>query len=112
MNLLRCFGVGAGKIVAGNAFVEGTITRVKACRWLKVNTKPVRAHPLDGAVFPHMIYFSYHVDGREYTGAWYVSWYISYAAGCPRVGERVTVYFDQSNPSRYAVRVLKQPDAE
>lgn len=112
MNILRCFGAGAEKIIAGNNFVDGLVTRVKTCRWLKVNTKPARMHALDGAVFPHMIYFSYTVNGTEYKGVWYVSWYISYAARCPQVGERVTVYFDRADPSKYAVRVLKQPEDE
>ena len=32
----------------------GTVISVKKQWWLKVNTKPVRMHALDGATFPHI----------------------------------------------------------
>ena len=95
------FGVGDKKLIGGNASVAGTVTGVKTCWWLKVNTKPVRANGLDGARFPHIIQFTYHVDGAEYRGSRYVSW----AARCPREGERITVYFDRAAPAKYAVPV-------
>ena len=37
----------------------GTVVSVKKQWWLKVNTKPVRMHALDGATFPHIIKVSY-----------------------------------------------------
>ena len=44
----------------------GTVVSVAKQWWLKVNTKPVRLHPLDGAVFPYIIKVKYTVDGKEY----------------------------------------------
>jgi len=46
---------------------KGTVVSVAKQWWLKINTKPVRLHPLDGAIFPHIIKVSYTVDGVEYT---------------------------------------------
>ena len=43
-----------------------TVVSVKKQWWLKVNTKPVRMHALDGAAFPHIIKVSYMVNGTEY----------------------------------------------
>ena len=55
---------------SGNPFLEnttiGTILSVKKQWWLKVNTKAVRMHPMDGAVFPYIIKVGYSVEGREY----------------------------------------------
>ena len=36
----------------------GTILSVKKQWWLKVNTKPIRKHALDGATFPHIVTLS------------------------------------------------------
>ena len=33
----------------------GTVVTVAKQWWLKVNTKAVGVHPLDGATFPHII---------------------------------------------------------
>ena len=45
--------------------VIGTVVSVKKQWWLKVNTKPVRMHALDGATFPHIVTVKYTVDGNE-----------------------------------------------
>ena len=55
----------------------GTVISVKKQWWLKINTKSVRLHALDGAIFPHIIKVEYTVDGQTYTkrkwiGAGYV----------------------------------------
>ncbi|MGN0985872.1 MAG: DUF3592 domain-containing protein [Candidatus Enterenecus sp.] len=100
MSLLRLFGAGEGKIIGENTPVTGTVTEVKTCWWLKVNTRPARLHALDGAQFPHIIHFTYAVDGAEYRGSRYVSW----SARCPREGEKLTVYVDPERPGRYAVK--------
>lgn len=112
MSISGCFGWGAEKIIAQNNITDGTITKVKTCWWLKVNTKHARLHALDGACFPHIIYFTYQVKGTEYKGSRYVSWYVSYAAGCPRAGEKITVFYDGDHPARYAARVLPQARSE
>ena len=43
----------------------GTIVSVKKQWWLKINKKPVRSGPLDGAAFPHVVQVKYTVDGKE-----------------------------------------------
>ena len=45
----------------------GTVRSVAKQWWLKLNTKPVRKGPLDGATFPHIIKVQYVVDGKSYT---------------------------------------------
>ena len=44
----------------------GTVISVKKQWWLKVNTKPIRMHMLDGATFPHIIKVQYEVGGIPY----------------------------------------------
>ena len=44
----------------------GTIISAKKQWWLKINKKPIRKGPLDGAVFPYIIKVRYMVDGKEY----------------------------------------------
>lgn len=44
----------------------GTVISI-AKQWrLKINTKPVRTHALDGATFPYIIRVKYTVDNKEY----------------------------------------------
>ena len=96
--LLRMFGIGVTHAIAGGQ-TEGTVTEVKTCYWFKVNTKPVRTHAGDGAVYPHIIHFTYNVAGQTYTGKRYVQW----NKGRPVKGEKLTVYFEKENPSKFAV---------
>ena len=56
------------RLIAQNNRTEGTIISLKKCWWLKINTKPVRSHSLDGAVFPYIINFKYNVNDTEYNG--------------------------------------------
>lgn len=95
---LRMFGIGTTMAIAGEQ-TQGTITQVKTCWWLKVNTKAVRRGPLDGAKFPHIICFSYTVEGKEYRGKHYVHW----NKDCPHTGEKLTVYYEKNAPAKYAV---------
>ena len=44
----------------------GTIISVKKQWWLKINKKPIRKGPLDGAAFPYVIKVRYEVNGKEY----------------------------------------------
>ena len=98
--MLRMFGIGVTNAIAGKK-TEGTVTEVKTCWWLKVNTKPVRTHMMDGAVFPHIIHFTYTVGGEAYRGKRYVNW----NKRCPETGEKLTVYYEQEAPAKYAVIV-------
>lgn len=72
------------------------VTAVKECWWLKINTKPVRSHSLDGAVFPHVITVKYTVNGKEYLKKKYVS----YKLPCPKTGDKLTVLYDDSRPQK------------
>ena len=101
MGFPETFGFGAKKIIARGNSVSGVVTGMKTCWWLKVNTRPVRAHALDGAVFPHIVHFSYTVNGQGYTG----SRYVSRKKLCPHINEPVVVYFDSSNPSKCTIDI-------
>lgn len=94
----RMFGIGVTNAIAGEQ-AEGVVTAVKTCWWLKVNTKPVRKNMFDGAVFPHIIHFTYTVNNHTYFGKRYVNW----NKRCPEKGEKLTVYYEKENPAKYAV---------
>ena len=74
----------------------GTVLSVARQWWLKVNTKMVRLHPLDGAIFPHIIKVRYTVAGKDYTKR---KW-IGPGKPVPAVGETVTVYYCADKPAR------------
>ena len=77
----------------------GTIISVKKQWWLKVNTKPVRFGPLDGAVFPHVIKVRYTVDGTEYiTRKWIGAKY-----PVPVEGGTVQLVFDEERPDKVSI---------
>ena len=94
----RMFGIGAAKAFAGGQ-TQGTVTEVNTCYWFRVNTKPVRTHSGDGAVYPHIIRFSYQVEGRTYAGRRWVMW----NKRCPVKGEGITVHYEEAAPQKYAV---------
>jgi len=98
--LLRMFGIGSANAIAGGQ-TEGVVTEVKTCYWLKVNTKPVRRNAIDGALFPHVVYFTYSVDGQVYKGKRYVNW----NRRCPVKDERIAVLYERENPKKYAVMI-------
>ena len=77
----------------------GTVTSVKKQWWLKVNTKPVRMHALDGATFPHIITVKYIVDGQEYTKR---KW-IKACEMPPAIDSKVTVLYDGNKPEKSKV---------
>lgn len=97
---LRMFGIGVADAIAGEQ-TEGVVTEVKTCWGLKVNTKPIRGSAIDGALFPHIICFTYTVDGGAYRGKRYVNW----NKRCPVKDERIVVYYERENPEKYAVIV-------
>lgn len=101
MSIRYLLGIGEKRIFALDHAVEGRITQVKKCWWIKVNTKPVRAHMWDGAKYPHIAYFVYTVNGVEYTGKRWVS----YDDTPPQAGAQIKVYCDPADPSRYAVKL-------
>lgn len=89
----------AEEIISENHRTSGIITAVKDCWWIKVNTKAFRRHALDGAKFPHIIYFTYTVNGAAYQGSSCVDWHLRR----PCKGERITVFYDKSDPAKYTV---------
>ena len=99
MNVFRCFGLGSGNIIAQRNTVPAIVTKKVVCWWFKVNTKPIRRHAWDGAIFPHIIYFQYIVNGIQYQGCRFVHW----NSHCPTETEHITVYYDGHDPSKYAV---------
>ncbi len=74
----------------------GTVIAVAKQWWLKVNTKAVRMHPLDGATFPHIIKVKYTVNGTEYTKRkWlHAGWPV------PEVGATVQVVYSSGKPAK------------
>lgn len=77
----------------------GTVIKVTKLWFLKVNTKPVRKHLMDGATFPHVIKVSYSVDGSEYTK----SKWIHPGQAVPKVGSNVQVIYSSDKPSKSKV---------
>ena len=74
----------------------GTVLSVATQWWLKVNTKPVRKHALDGATFPHIIKVQYTVDGKTYIKR---KW-IGANSQPPVAGSSVTVLYYGNNPNK------------
>jgi len=74
----------------------GTVVSVAKQWWLKVNTTPVRMHPLDGAVFPHIIKVEYEAEGQLFTKR---KW-ISAGAPVPAVGSKVKVIYCGEKPKK------------
>lgn len=82
-----------------NRETKGIVISVAKQWWLKINTKPVRTHLLDGATFPHIIKVKYIVDGKEYTRR---KW-IKPGSVVPDIGSSVTVSYLENKPSKAKV---------
>lgn len=54
--------------------VIGKVIKVKKLWWMKINKKPIRVTPLDGATFPLSLQVKYNVNDNEYIGKKIVSW--------------------------------------
>ena len=79
-----------------NKETVGVVISVKKQWWLKVNTKPIRTHALDGATFPHVIKVQYEIEGKPYTKRQWIH------AGCPvaSVGDCVKVVYCVEKPNK------------
>lgn len=75
---------------------KGTVVSASKQWWLKINTKPVRLHALDGAIFPYVIKVVYTVEGETHTKR---KW-ISAGKPVPEVGSTVTVSYDDEKPAK------------
>ena len=93
MGFLQTFGL--KKTIPGGQKTTASVTDVKTCWWLKVNTKPVRTHMWDGAVYPHIITYAYTVDGTAYTGRRFI-WVTD---RCPKPTEQIPVLYDPRQPN-------------
>lgn len=75
---------------------KGTVVAFTRQWWLKINTKPIRAHALDGAVFPHVVKVKYTAGERDYTCR---KW-INAGIRVPAVGESLKVFYPEERPSK------------
>ena len=98
MKLLRMFSIGADAILAKDYSVQTTVSDVYRCWLLRINTKPVRRFSGDGAIYPHIISFTYEVDGTAYEGKLWIP--VRYRV--PARGETIAVYYDPEKPDNYA----------
>lgn len=80
---------------------SGTVIAAAKQWWLKVNTKAVKLHPGDGAIFPYIIKVTYTVEGKEYTKR---KW-INPGKSVPAKGSHVNVFYQEENPSRARVEL-------
>ena len=79
----------------------GIILSVKKQWWLKVNTKPIRKHALDGATFPHIVTVKYTVGGNEIVKKkWLKSFVIP-----PSVNEQVAVIYRTDKPTKFRLEL-------
>lgn len=74
----------------------GTVISVTKQWWLKVNRKPVRAHAMDGAAFPHTINVKYTIDGKDYICR---KW-IGAGNNVPDKGTTIKVTYWEDKPSK------------
>jgi len=79
----------------------GTVIAVIKQWWLKINTKPVRRHSTDGAIFPHVIRVQYTADGMDHI----CKKWIPASQKPPAIGSKVTVSYRQDKPSKAKVYI-------
>jgi len=101
MNILQLLGFGSKKLISQGTAIRGNVVGVQKCWWIKINTKPIRSHALDGALFPHIITYEYDVSGNKYCGKQMISAY----ARCPQKYESIQVFYDPARPEKSAIRL-------
>lgn len=89
-------------IISQNNCTPGKIEKVTKCWWIKVNSKPVRMNSLDGALFPHLMTFTYSVNGKKYKK----TKYIDLRENLIGIFGTVDVFYDKDKPSRCAIQLL------
>lgn len=74
----------------------GTVVSVSRQWWLKINTKTIRHHALDGTAFPYIIKVAYAVGTKKYIKMKWIN------PGCPvpAVGSNVQVRYCPEKPSK------------
>jgi hypothetical protein len=78
----------------------GTVISVAKQWWLKINTKAVRTHAMDGAIFPYVIKVTYTVDGVAYVKR---KW-INAGYSVPSVGAELPVRYCSDNPKKAQIQ--------
>jgi len=101
MSIMKLLGLGSKKLISRGTAVRGNVVGVQKCWWIKINTKPMRSHSLDGAIFPHIITYKYDVSRKSYCGKQMISAY----AHCPQVNESIQVFYDPSHPEKSAIQL-------
>ena len=100
MGILNKLGLNSDNLISKGNSVQGVVTEVKKCWWLKVKTKPVITNYSDGVKYPHKVCYKYDVMGESYTG----SKTLSYMITPPNQNAYVTVYYDPDNPSESTIK--------
>ena len=77
----------------------GTIISAKKQWWLKVNKKPIRIGPMDGAAFPYIVKIRYVADGKEYIKR---KW-IGTKYPVPVQGSTIQLDYDENQPEKIKV---------
>lgn len=77
----------------------GTIISAKKLWLLKINKKPIRKGPLDGAAFPYIIKVRYIVEGKEYIKR---KW-IGTEYPVPVEGDTVQLAYEEGQPERIKI---------
>jgi len=99
MQLFSTFGIEIWGKAKLDSMVHATVTKVTACTWLKINTKPIRAYCWDGTVYPHMVHFQYAVDGVSYTGKRF--W--PHSLPPPPIGASLPLFYDAERPEKWRI---------
>ena len=77
----------------------GTVIAANKQWWLKINTKPVRKHAFDGAIFPYVIKVKYTVNDKEYIKRKWI-----HAGGIvPCIDSKAKVIYREDNPAKAKV---------
>jgi hypothetical protein len=98
MKLFRIFSIGSKGILAKGHKVSGTVTGVSRS-YIYVVKKPVRIGITEkNTLYSHYITFTYTVDNIPYKGKLYVD--LAYRR--PQKDEKLEVYYDPKDPSRFA----------
>ena len=98
-SLRRFFRLQRKGLIGGNRMNEkttGTVISVAKQWWLKINTKPVRMHAMDGAIFPYIIRVQYTVGEQTCVKR---KW-IPAGKPVPAVGSFLTVLYCADKPNK------------
>ena len=90
-----------GMVILMEKETMGTVISVTKQWWLKVNRKPVRAHAMDGAAFPHTIKVKYTIDGKDYICR---KW-IGAGNKVPDKGTTIKVTYCEDKPSKARIEL-------